>query len=138
MNFFFDNNLPPAIARALQALSRSQWGEEHEVQHLTNRFPPDTPDAEWITTLSDEGGWCVITKDRLTKGLERQVLARAGLVVFLLDRSWKNHQFWASSVQLCRWWPRVVEQAERLSGGAILQVPWNVSGKGKFKQVPLA
>jgi hypothetical protein len=60
-----------------------------------------------------------------------------GSLRFLLDKSWKDHEFWEKSVQLARWWPRIVEQAEGISGGAAFQVPWNFRGKGQFKQLVL-
>lgn len=111
----------------------------HSVIHLRDRFPPSTSDTEWITQLAndDNDGWVVVTHDRFNKGLEREVLRRAGLKVFMLDASWKDHQFWEKAVQLCRWWPRIVEQAEGIRGGAAFRVRWNFSGKGQFDQIVL-
>ncbi len=43
MNFFVDNNLPPALARALHALSENAG---HRVVHLKDLFPPNTPDSD--------------------------------------------------------------------------------------------
>lgn len=54
-------------------------------------FPPNTTDEAWIETLSKQGGWSIVTHDKLNKGLEREALRRAGLIVFLLDRGWSNH-----------------------------------------------
>ena len=62
MKFFVDNNLPPALAKALHALSEP---EGHEACHLKEKFAQDTPDSDWIDTLSKEGGWSVITHDKL-------------------------------------------------------------------------
>lgn len=137
MKLLLDNNLPPALARALHELTIREWEDLHMVTHLRDRFPANTPDTEWIATLAQEDEWVVITHDRLNKGLEREALKRAGLKVFFLDRSWKDHNFWDKAVQLARWWPRIVEQAEGISGGAAFQVPWNFRGKGQFGQVTL-
>lgn len=137
MKLLIDNNLPPALARALHELTIREWESLHQVIHLRDRFPADTPDTGWISALSEEEGWVVITHDRLNKGLEREALKRAGLKVFFLDRSWKDHNFWDKAVQLARWWPRIIEQAEGISGGAAFQVPWNFRGKGQFGQVTL-
>ncbi|KQX97755.1 hypothetical protein ASD22_11080 [Rhodanobacter sp. Root480] len=137
MKLLLDNNLPPALARALHELTIREWENLHEVTHLRDRFPANTPDTEWIATLAQEHGWVVITHDRLNKGLEREALKRAGLKVFFLDRGWKDHNFWDKAVQLARWWPRIVEQAEGISGGAAFQVSWNFRGKGQFGQVTL-
>lgn len=100
MKFFFDNNLPPALACALNELSKP---EDHTVIHLKHRFPSSIIDAEWISALSKEGNWAVITHDKLNKGLEREALREAGLLVFFLDRSWGNQTFWNIAHQLVRW-----------------------------------
>ena len=137
MKLLLDNNLPPALARALHELTIREWENLHQVTHLRDRFAANTADAEWIAMLAQEGGWIVITHDRLNKGLEREALKRAGLKVFFLDGGWKDHNFWEKAVQLARWWPRIIEQAEGISGGAAFQVPWNFRGKGQFGQVTL-
>ncbi|WP_018995009.1 hypothetical protein [Thioalkalivibrio sp. ALJ2] len=137
MKFLFDNNLPPALAEALGTLTAAHWQGVHSVVHLRDRFDKSVSDTFYIEKLGSEGDWSIVTHDRFAKGLERQALARANIVVFLLDKSWAQHAFWDKSTNLCRWWPVIVHQAERLSGGAILQVPWKLSGQGRFKQVPI-
>lgn len=134
MKFLVDNNLPPALARALNELSLP---EGHQVEHLSPKFSKNTKDLDWISTLSQEGGWAVITHDNLNKGLEREALREAGLIVFFLDKSWKNYKFWDKAYQLTRWWPRIIEQANGISGGAAFKVKWQFSGKGKFEQIRL-
>lgn len=133
MKFFIDN-LPPALAHALRELSKP---EDHAVIHLKDRFAADTPDIDWINTLSEERSWVVVTHDSLNKGLEREALRRAGLLVFFLDKSWKDHKFWEKAHNLVKWWPRIIEQAGGIEGGAVFQVKWNFSGKGRFEQVKL-
>lgn len=132
MKFFIDNNLPPALAHALRELSKPEY---HEVIHLKDRFSADTPDTDWIGSLSQEKEWIVVTHDNLNKGLEREALRSAGLRVFFLDKSWSDHKFWEKAYQLVRWWPRIVEQAGGIQGGAAFKVKWNFSGKGMFEQV---
>ena len=134
MKFFVDNNLPPALAKALHALSESSG---HSAIHLKERFAEDTVDSDWIDVLAQEGGWSVITHDKLNKGLEREALRRAGLIVFFLDKGWSNHKFWDKAHNIVRWWPRIIEQAEGIRGGAAFKVPYNLSGKGQFEQVKL-
>jgi hypothetical protein len=134
VKFFVDNNLPPALARALHALSESRG---HSVVHLRQKFEQDTKDEAWIKALSTEGGWSVITHDRQNKGLEREVLSRAGLIVFFLDKSWSKRTFWDISHNIVRWWPRIIEQSEGMQGGAAFKVPYSFSGKGRFEQVKL-
>ena len=135
MKLLLDNNLPPALAQALHALTNAEWDGAHSVTHLKQKFAANTPDTEWISALAAEGDWVVITHDRLNKGAEREALKRAGLKVFLLDKSWADHNFWEKAVNLSRWWPRIIEQSEGLLGGAKFGVRWNFSGKGQFVQL---
>lgn len=137
MKLLLDNNLPPALAQALDALTQAHWDRAHQVVHLRQKFEQNTPDITWINALAAEGDWTVITHDKLDKGLEREALKRAGLRVFLLDKSWKNYPFWDKSVNLARWWPRVIEMAESIRGGAAFRVRWQFSGKGQFEQIQL-
>lgn len=134
MKFFLDNNLPPALALALDALS-VPYG--HSVSHLQQLYKANTPDSQWISDLATNGEWVVITHDNLNKGLEREALRQAGLIVFFLDSSWASHSFWDKAYQLVRWWPRVIEQSSGITGGAAFKVKWNFSGKGKFEQIKI-
>ncbi|MGN6319223.1 DUF5615 family PIN-like protein [Trinickia sp.] len=134
MKFLVDNNLPPALARALHALSEP---DDHSVVHLREKFAPNTKDSDWIEALARESGWSVITHDKLNKGLEREALRRAGLLVFFLDKGRSNHRFWGIAHNLVRWWPRIIEQSEGIKGGAAFKVPYNFTGKGQFEQVKL-
>ena len=137
MKLLLDNNLPPALATALDTLTAKHWDGAHQVVHLRQKFPPNTPDEKWIAELAADGDWVVVSHDKFSKGLEREALKRAGLRVFLLDKSWKDYQFWEKSVNLMRWWPRIVEMAEGIRGGAAFRVRWNFSGKGQFEQIQL-
>lgn len=133
MQVLIDNNLPPALARALHELSDAH--EDVPVTHLRDKFDATTADTDWIDALAAEGGWIVISQDRLRKSrLEREALRRSGLVFFLLEKSWSNHTFWEKSYNLVRWWPAILEQADRVVDGAAFLVPWQFSGRGKFKQ----
>ncbi|MEQ3637124.1 MAG: hypothetical protein ABNH30_12085 [Thalassolituus sp.] len=128
-----DNNLPPALARALHALSES---EDHQVIHLSEKFSRDTPDIEWMQVLKDEGGWVIISQDQFRKSdLEKLALRQYGLVVFCLAKHWARAEYWDKAYQLVRWWPALIGQAERIQGGAAFRVPWKFSPPGKFEQI---
>jgi hypothetical protein len=134
VKFFIDNNLPPPLAYALRELSKP---DDHVVLHLKEKFAANTLDTVWINSLSEEGGWVVVTHDSLNKGLEREALRRAGLMVFFLDKSWKDHKFWEKAHNLVKWWPRIIEQSAGIHGGAAFKVKWNFNGKGMFEQMKL-
>jgi len=137
LKFLLDNNLPPALARALHELTHSNSNEKHMVVALRAKFPANTPDEKWIQALANEGNWAVITHDKFKKGMEPEVLRRAGLVVFLLGKSWGSHRVWDKAHQIVRWWRAIIDQSERLQGGAAYEVPYRFSGKGKFKQLTI-
>jgi hypothetical protein len=130
----FDNNLSPYLAKAIGALCAS---EELEVVHKRQKFRGDTPDVDWIRSLGNEGGWAVITEDRLTRNpLEKEALRRSGLTTFILASGWARLTFWDQAWHLVRWWPRIVTQAGLVHGGVFV-VPVKFSGKGKFKPIRL-
>ena len=80
----------------------------------------------------------MITQDRLIRNpLEREAFRRSGLTVCVLTKAWANHRNWEKAAKLVRWWPRIMEQAELVEGGAAFEVPWRFSGKGKFKTLRL-
>ena len=52
-----DNNLPPALARALNALSANKFSDLEQVIALREKLPPeDTSDVTWIQALGQEDG----------------------------------------------------------------------------------
>lgn len=135
MRFLIDNNLPPPLAKALHELSLK---EQVEVFHLRQKFPGSTPDIEWITRLSGEGDWAVVSKDRFRKGnAEKAALKRSGLTVFYLNKSWSSQKYWSVAQRLVHWWPSIIEQASGIEDGAAFEVPWNSASKGRFRKIQL-
>lgn len=131
MKFFFDANLPPYLAYAVRELSVP---DRLHVIHKHDRFAHGTKDIDWINALSGEGAWIVISQDRFTKNpLEREALRRQGFTVFMLKKQWAEQRYWDKAARLIRWWPRIVEQAELITGGAAFFVPFKFTGKGKFE-----
>ena len=61
MKIVLDENLSPALAKALNAL----FAGEHEVRHLREMYGPSVKDEEWIAKLSAEGRWVVISGDSM-------------------------------------------------------------------------
>lgn len=133
MNFLIDNNLPPAIARALNELSKS---DGHSVIALKDKFAANSPDLQWISELSREGGWAVVSQDKFTKGdAEKQAFRECGLPVFCLAKQWGQMGYWQKAENLVRWWPAIMQQASLVQGGAAFRVPWRFSAPGKFEQI---
>ena len=59
MNFFFDNNLAPKLARTMSAAIEP----EHKVVHLKERFPANAEDETWMRALAGEKDWIIVTAD---------------------------------------------------------------------------
>lgn len=133
MNFLINNNLPPAIARALNELTKS---EGHSVVSLRERFPANSADIDWVTHLKKEGGWAVVSQDKFSKGdAERRAFRECGMPIFCLARQWGKMTYWNKAENLVRWWPSITEQALLIEGAAAFRVPWAFSAARKFQQL---
>jgi len=135
LKFFFDNNLSPYLAEAIHLLS-SQDG--HEVVHMRDKFPHNPPDSEWIAQLGDERGWIIISGDVniLKNSHEREVWKQAKLTTFVFGKSFMNKKNWEQIWIVFRWWPEIVDMAERVAAGAAYQVPLSYGQRrGKLKQL---
>lgn len=131
MKFLLDNNLPPALARALNELCVF---ENHQVVGLREKFAPNIPDIELIQQLKAEGGWVLVSKDKFSKGdMEKRAIRESGLAVFILAKQWHTAGYWDMAHNLVRWWPAIIGQAQRISGGGVFKVSWKYSAPGKFE-----
>jgi hypothetical protein len=135
LKFILDNNLSKYLARALAALCEP---DGVTVTHLADKFSGNPLDIDWIQALAEEDGWVIISHDRFHKNpLEKEALRRAGLTVFVLKKGWASQRNWEKAAQLIRWWPRIMEQADLVSGGAVFEVQYRFSGRGRFQQVQI-
>jgi hypothetical protein len=135
LKFLIDNNLPPALARALNELSKV---DGHEVVALKDRFAPNTRDIDWIMQLKSEGGWVVISQDKFAKGdAERRAFRECGLPIFCLAKQWSTDTYWNKAHNLVRWWPSIVKHSALINGGAAFKVAWRYMPPGRFEQMKM-
>lgn len=127
-----DENLPPVLARILNPLANL---DGDEVVHVRDFVGAGTKDLDLFAAAAAKGIRIHITKDHHRNPLERDEIARAGFVVFVLSKSWNSFNVAEHAVQLLRWWPHIVGQAARIQGGAIFRVPWKPA---KFEVVPIS
>lgn len=128
-----DENLPKALARALNCLAEK---DGHEVIHVLDLVLKGTSDVDLFAAVKDAGVLVHITQDHHhRRPIERDAIAQSGLVVFVLNKGWASQSFYAKAARLVEWWPRIAEQAESVSPPAVFRVPWHKSGKGKFEQI---
>jgi len=62
MTFYFDENLPPKLAEALELLQEDDPNNQADVKSIIERFGRGAPDEEWIPILGKEKA-TVITHD---------------------------------------------------------------------------
>lgn len=135
MKVVLDENLPSTLAQALNALA-SPYG--HIVKHSSEIVERGAKDVDLFKALSEEKYAIHITQDNhQRKQIERKAIADAGLIVFVLAKSWATQPFWIKSAQLIRWWPLIVDHAARMKPPACFRVPWKIQGQGKFEQIKL-
>jgi predicted nuclease of predicted toxin-antitoxin system len=128
MKCLFDNGLPKRLAKTLAYLE----GEDGiTVIHLSEKFPQNTPDITWITQLSDEKDWFVITKDNQIKKRthERRAWQESNVPIVFLQKSWMNFDFWNITWRMIRFWPKIKESISKLKNNEsiILTVNGNIS-----------
>lgn len=107
---------------------------DHKIAHLTELFSADTPDAAWISVLSEEGDWVIISGDvRITRNSgERAAWLESKLLAFFLAKGWTNQPLWDQAWRFIKWWPGIVAQSLRVRPPAGFIVPLRDS---KLEQV---
>lgn len=121
MKVLIDENLPPALARSLQAL----FIGEHEIVHLRDRFGEGVTDSEWIEALNHEGGWIVISGDRRISRnpTERAAFRASNVVGFFLSKGLYKANTVKQMERLLALWPTINTQAPLVAGGAMFELP---------------
>ena len=124
MKLLVDNNLSFTLAHSLQPLF-----PEHEIVALRDKFPPNTPDVEWIGALDKEGGWAALTGERRlkTRPHERLALDRSNVVFFFLTGPWLKYSVPETAWRLIRLVPVMVRQADLAEG--LFDLPINATSK---------
>lgn len=120
MKVLVDENLSPALARALNELFSGQ----HEVVHMRARFGPGVRDIEWIGTLSSEGRWVVISGDRrITKNRAEYAAFRTSrLVGFFLSKGLYKSPVVKQMERLLALWTSMEVQSNLVAGGAMFEL----------------
>jgi len=120
-----DENLSPALARALSAL----FVGEHEVVHIREKFGPGVTDAEWIAQLSAEGRWVVISGDaRIARRKSEQAAFRnSRLIGFFLSSALNEAKVTKQMQRLLALWDDIEKIAKLVASGAMYELP--ISGK---------
>ncbi len=121
MKILIDENLPPALARALNAL----FDGDHEIAHLREKFGPGVKDIQWIGDLSREGRWIVIPADRrITRNkAEYATFQNSRLIGFFMAPGVDKSPLVRQMARLLLLWDNIVDLAARMEGGAMFELP---------------
>ena len=128
MKCLFDYNLPPKLAKTLNYL---EGDDGILVEHLKDKFPPDTPDIVWIKKLSKEGDWVVITKDNniRKRSHEKKAWQESHLPIVFLNKSWANQNLWEIAWRFIKYWPELKKNINnnRKAKSFLLSIKGNIS-----------
>lgn len=115
MRFFIDNNIAPKLARGFNQFVAG----EHEVMHLRDRFPGNTPDVEWMRELAAESTWIILSGDVAISRNPHEIAAwqQAGHTIFFLKAGWTNIEFWQQVQKLAKCFPEIISRAQRAKPG---------------------
>lgn len=129
MKVFFDENLSPVLAKALNAL----FAGEHDVIHIRERFGPSVEDREWIEQMSADGKWIVISGDRriFRSRATQSAFRHSRLIGFFLAPALNAARVTAQMQRLLALWEDIEAIAKSVAGGAMYEVPI----KGKIRQL---
>lgn len=121
MRIFFDHNMSPAMARALRELFR----KDHEITYLVEKFSRDVSDIEWITALSREGQWVVISGDRrITRNkAEYHAFRSSNLIGLFLSEGLYKAPVAKQMERLLALWPMIEAVCNTVMGGAMFELP---------------
>lgn len=121
-----DENLPPALARALNALVSV---DGHEVVHVAD-YAKGAPDVTMFELAIADGVQVHITQDQHNRRpVEREAITRLGLTVFVLAKGWNSMQHYEKAARLIEYWPAIFTAASLVAGGSIFRVPHRRNGR---------
>jgi hypothetical protein len=128
---FFDHNMSPVLARALRELFKNQ----HEITFLTEKFDRRVKDVEWISVLSREGRWVVISGDRrITRNRsEYQAFRNSRLIGMFLSKGLSKASVVKQMERILALWQNIETISESVDGGALFELPMTTNRVRQIK-----
>jgi hypothetical protein len=120
-----DENLSPALAKALNAL----FAGEHEVDHVRIKLGTRVSDADWIARLSEEGRWIVNSGDSkiVRRKAEQLVFRNSRLIGFFLAPALNRAKITKQMQRLLANWDDIENISKLVAFGAMYEL--TISGK---------
>ena len=131
MKFFFDTNISPRAVYALRVIVEFQ---DVLVVPFKEKFPDSSiSDPEWISTLSKDGQWVIISGDtRISRGkAEKAAWRESGLTAFFFRDGWASTNIYIQASELIRRWPEIITANRTCAQGTGYLIP----KKGDLKQI---
>lgn len=121
MKVIVDENLSPALARALQAL----FVDRHEITHIRFRFGPGVTDLQWIPELSRDGRWVVLSGDRRIRRnkAEFNAFRASRLIGFFLSAGLYKAPLIKQAERILALWSGIEAFADRAQPGSMFELP---------------
>lgn len=111
MTFYFDENLPSRLAKAIGLLQENDPDYEAEVRSIIDRFGRGASDEEWIPVLGKEQA-AVITHDYQIhrRSDQRRLYKKHGLGLIIIKPPSKSGLLYWEQVQLIiKHWDSILE-----------------------------
>ncbi len=131
MRVAFDENMPPAVARAIKILAEANAigaSEQLEVLHAVDLVARGTPDVLLIQAVADvpRGKAALITTDKAmrTRQHERRAFSDTGCIGIVLVGEWNHASMWDRARMCLIWWTTWVEQIEQAAPGTLWCSKW--------------
>lgn len=136
MKFFFDENISHVLAKALSCLERDDkpdFPEKIYIKHTFDIYPEDqrpVDDDRWIPEVT-KAGFVIVTVDHAQKKnrgkheAESRAYREHSAIAFWLPKTFvsaSGKQKWEQASRLFKWWPAIVERAQRASPGELFDV----------------
>lgn len=115
MKFFFDNCISERLTRAFAIIEHS-----HDIVHLKQKYHQSTTDVIWISELSREGDWVIVSGDaRITRQPEarRAWLESSMTAFFFSGNSFARLNQWKQVEVMAKWWPLITQEAREYRVG---------------------
>lgn len=118
---FFDNNMPPSIARALHELVAI---DGHTAVPLRDKFPKNVSDIDYFSELGREGNWVVISKDlaNAKRPPERAAILASGVIALYLAKSVQRQSINEQAATILWQWDKIVVQRKNNENGMFTPV----------------
>jgi hypothetical protein len=113
--------MSPAIARALRELFRG----EHDITFLAEKFARDVSDIDWISNLSREGHWIIVSGDRrITRNrAEYHAFRNSNLIGLFLSQGLNKAPVIKQMERILALWPTILTISATVQGGAMYELP---------------